>query len=231
MASTTATTTTMQPPPIDHDDHTETPTSDDIVSQSVRTNVEEKDTLEESSHRRRRCHSKKRVLADAATTASTTISTSSDDTVAIYISITPPIGTFDNNDHELQSQELHLYWNESYLHQLFETYGTIRNIYLYRHKKKNNQSKIHHKGGGGGGDDGYKGDGIIVYKILNTESPKNDDNSKQRQRQILIDLVCGQVCANIFPSWSIRHLHFQRCSNIRRLFLLFFVMLLGARSR
>ena len=105
-------------------------------------------------------------------------SASNNNTVAIYISTHPPIQT--HNDQ--QQQQPHLYWNESYLQQLFASYGTIRNIYLYRHKTNRN----HHSSSGGG----YKGDGIIVYKLIHTDT---DEDDGKIQRQTLIDLICGQV--------------------------------------
>jgi hypothetical protein len=84
------------------------------------------------------------------------------------------------------------YWNESYLQSLFETYGTIRNIYFYRNK----QTGL------------YKGDGLIVYKVImneNDDEQNDNDNDNDKKNfitttegQILIDLVCGQVRSNHF---------------------------------
>ena len=120
---------------------------------------------------------------NAQTYDASSTSTTSTNTVAIYISTNPLIST----DYDNEPPETLLYWNESFLHQLFQTYGTIRNIYLYRHKKKKN-----HQTNCLGG---YKGDGIIVYKLLKANT---DDADNAVQRQTLMDLICGQVRVTIF---------------------------------
>ena len=132
---------------------------------------------------------------NTTTTATTTNATTGTvpNTVAIYISIEPTVSTVTSSSTSSNSDQpppLHLYWNESYLQQLFQTYGTIRNIYLYRHRNKR-KSRL--------GD--YKGDGIIVYKLSRNATNDDDDDDqvddtlrRQQQRQTLIELICGQVC-------------------------------------
>ena len=132
---------------------------------------------------------------NTTTTMTTTNATTGtvSNTVAIYISTESTVSTVASSTSSSNSDQpppLHLYWNESYLQQLFQTYGTIRNIYLYRHRNKRKSRW---------GD--YKGDGIIVYKLSRNATNDDDDDDqvddtlrRQQQRQTLIELICGQVC-------------------------------------
>lgn len=178
---------------------------------SKKRNVEDYNSRVDSRNNNRDIHTNDTTVSSPSLSSTTATTSNHNTTVAFYISTKPSIAATYNNsnnniddtykppkevEEERESQYL-LYWNETYLNQLFQTYGNIRNIYLYRHKKKkkSNPTQPNSRQNDGGGAGSYKGDGIIVYKLPNTDS-EDDDVENSRQRQLLIDLVCGQVRQN-----------------------------------
>lgn len=94
---------------------------------------------------------------------------------------------------------------------LFASYGAIVKLHLYRHKSKG--AKIMD-----GNDDGssLKGDCLVVYSLedsVNTDSGvKDSDNDAKtnetvisRARQRLVETVCAQVRAGVYPQLHCHH--------------------------
>lgn len=71
--------------------------------------------------------------------------------------------------------------SEDLILQLFASYGTIRKVHFYRHK-------------GNGGQ--LKGDGLVVYELDKSKTPKERDNDKN----VLLQSVCSQVRKKLFRS-------------------------------